>query len=439
MADRKADSVPRKSNPLTAAQIKQLKPKHATRPTAYPVGGVPGLHVQITPSGARSWFLRATVAGKRREIGLGGCDDVRLGDALEAAREARTMIRNGIDTIQKRREQKKIWCDQQLFLTTFVTALYEYLPIKQAELSSEKYRKQWVAPVEKYALPIIGSKSVSEVTPADVLKVLQPIWHTKTATARKLRQKLQDIFDYCKAAGYMDGENPAKNEGKLGKQLPAASKILGEEHHPALQQKDIQRFWQALEQRSGMGAEALRFQLLTATRPGAVRFMTWDELDLDSGVWTVQPGRQASKIKKRDTSKRVALSQEAIEIIKRIEPLRGSPYVFWAPRGGALSDATLSALMKKMHAADVKKGNAGFLDIETGEIAVPHGNRSSFKVWTTEVEGYEWQLSEAALWHKLGASQEIAYARSDMLDRRRIMMGAWARFVTGRTPAALPA
>ena len=431
--------MPRKSTPLTAGQIKQLKPKHAKRPTAYPVGGVPGLHVQITPSGARSWFLRATVAGKRREIGLGSCDDVRLGEALDAAREARSMIRNGVDPVKVRREEKIAMFQQQLFDTTFGTAYLEYLPIIQAELGSEKYRTQWASSIEKYAIKIIGSTPVSAITPDDILKVLKPIWHAKTPTANKLRQKLEKIFDYCKAVGYLKGENPAKKEGKINMQLPAANKISDEDHQPALQQKDIQRFWQALEQRGGMGAEALRFQMLTATRPGAVRYMTWDELDLASGIWTVQPGRQASKILKRDTAKRVALSPEAIEIIKRIEPLHGSPYVFWAPRGGELSDAIMAKLMRTIHQAAVKKGEAGFVDIETGETAVPHGNRSSFKAWATEVEGYEWQLSEAALWHKLGASQEIAYARSDMLERRRIMMGAWARFVTGKTPAALPA
>ena len=431
--------MPRKSKPLTAGQIKQLKPKHAKRPTAYPVGGVSGLHVQVTPSGARSWFLRATVAGKRREIGLGSCDDVRLGEALEAARDARSMIRNGVDPVELRRQQKRAVFQQQLFNKTFGTAYLEYLPIIQAELGSEKYRTQWASSIEKYAIKDIGSKPVSEITPDDILKVLQPIWQTKTPTANKLRQKLEKIFDYCKAVGYLEGENPAKKEGKLNMQLPAAKKINDEKHHPALQQKDIQRFWQALEQRSGMGAEALRFQLLTATRPGAVRFMTWEELDLDAAIWTVQPGRQASKIKKRETAKRVALSREAMKILRNIERVHGTSYVFWAPRRGALSDATLSVLMKKMHAADLKKGNAGFLDIETGEIAVPHGNRSSFKVWTTEVEGYEWQLSEAALWHKLGASQEIAYARSDMLERRRAMMDEWARFVTGNKSAALSA
>jgi integrase len=431
--------MPRKSNPLTAGQIKQLKPTHAKRPTVYQVGGVDGLHIQVTPNGAKSWFLRATVAGKRREIGLGPYPELLLGDALDAAREARQMIRDGIDPVERRRERKQALYEQQLFHKTFVQILDEFLAKKLPELSSEKNKKQWASPIKRYALPVIGSKIGKEISGKDIYDILAPIWTKKAPTAKKLKQKLMEVFEYADAKGYLKIGNRAAFELKIKNELPKMSSVLDEKHQPALQQKDIQRFWAALQKREGMGAEALRFQMMTATRPGGVRFMTWDELDLENKLWTVQPGRQAAKINKREAAKKVPLSDEAVAILKRIHPLHGSPYVFWAPMGGALSDGTMAQLMKKMHAADVKAGGEGYLDAQTGKIAVPHGNRSSFTVWATETGHYEWQLAMAAIWHKMGTAHDLAYQRSDLVERRREMMTEWSRFVTDKQAAALPA
>ena len=177
---------------------------------------------------------------------------------------------------------------------------------------------------------------------------------------------------------------------------------------------------------------ALKFQTMTATRAGAIRFMTWDEVDFENRVWTVQPGRQSSKIPRRDDPKRVPLTEEMVSLLKGLPRQGGNDLVFWAPRGGALSDATLGKLMRVIHEADVRAGGDGYVDAKTGEIAVPHGNRSAFKVWTSEQAGFDWNLSEAALWHKLGNKVERAYARTDMLDRRRVMMAAWGRFLRGQ-------
>ena len=431
--------MPRKKEPLTAGQIKNLQSKYPNRPTAYAVGGVDGLHVQVTPSGAKSWFVRVTIGGKRREVGLGGLTEVRLGEAMEAARKVHQMIRDGLDPVEHRRAAKQAFYQQQLFNKTFVQILGEFMEKKLPELSSEKNRKQWDSTIKRYALPVIGNKTGGQITENDIYAILSPIWVSKAPTAKKLKQKLMEVFEFADAKGYLKLNNRAAFELKIKTQLPKMSSIIDEQHHPALQEKDVARFWRALEKRGGMGAEALRFQILTATRPGAVRFATWDEFDLENKMWTVQPGRQASKIGKREAAKRVPLSDEAVAILKRIEPLHGSTFVFWAPRGGALSDATLSKVMKVIHAADVKAGGEGFVDARTREVAVPHGNRSTFTVWATETEHYEWQLAMAAIWHKMGTAHDLAYARSDLVDRRREMMNAWGRVVTGKSEAALSA
>jgi integrase len=304
-------------------------------------------------------------------------------------------------------------------------------PVKAAELTGSKYRDQWRNSLDSYAIPILGKMPVQDIQLQDILLVLEPIWHTKTVTADKLRRKLAEVLDYVTVKGHRTGPNPARWQGNLSMVLAAPASASGEENHPALQLKDLRRFWAALSTRAGMGPQALKFQSMTETRPGAVRFMAWSEVDLKARLWTVQAGRQSSKIPRRDVPKRVPLTEDMIVLLESLPRQASSDLVFWAPRGGALSDATLAKLLRTIHEADLKAGGAGFVDAKTGEVAVPHVTRSSFKVWATEHTRYDWNLSEAALWHKLGSKVEQAYARSDMVEKRREMMSDWASFLTG--------
>ena len=426
--------MPKRAKELTQTQINNLQPKYDNKPTVYAVGGVSGLYWQITPSGkGRSWLLRAKVNGKRRDIGLGPYPEISLGAAKDAAREARRMIRDGVDPVEKRASDKQKWYEQNLFETTFGDALNEFLPIVEAELSSEKYRKQWAASVREYAIPVIGSKPVNDITSDDVLAVLKPIWIEKLPTAKKLQQKLKRIFDYCKASGYCKGDNPADWQGNLKFRLSAPAETNASGNHPALQERDAPRFWQALKNRNGMGADALRFQMLTATRSGAVRFASWDEFDLDERIWTVQPGRDQAKTKDWRDVKRVPLTDEMVEILNALPRRKGSEFVFWAPSGGPLSDATLAKVMRTIHEADVKAGGKGYVDARSGKCAVPHGTRSTFKGWVKDRTNFETDLVEAALWHELDPKYGMAYTRTDMLDRRRDMMSRWARFLSGHS------
>lgn len=312
---------------------------------------------------------------------------------------------------------------------SFAAAVDQFLPVKAAELSEGKYRDQWRASIDRYVTPVLGQMSVSEVTLHDVLRVLEPIWVTKTATAEKLRRKINEVLDFATIKGHRNGPNPARWDGNLSLALPAPSSMGKDENYPALQLRDAPRFWNSLSERSGMGAAALRFQTLTATRPGAVRFMTWREVDMEQRVWTVQPSRMMAKIGRHDAAKRVPLTDATLELLKALPRSAEQELVFWAPRGGAMSDATMAKLMLTIHDADVRKGGPGFRDAKTGEVAVPHGTRSLFKVWASELTGYDWNLSEAALWHRLGSKVEQAYARTDMLEKRRQMMADWESFL----------
>lgn len=422
--------MPRRAKELTPIEVKRLgEGVHA-------VGGVPGLYIQITSGAGKSWLLRTIVGTKRREIGLGSYPEVGLGAARSAAAEMREKIRRGIDPVEQRKAARAEVIAAQRRGLSFSAAVDLFEPVKAIELSEGKYRDHWRDSLDKYAVPVLGSMLVQDITLQDILLVLEPIWVSKHTTADKLRRKINEVLDFCTVKGHRTGPNPARWEGNLSHVLGAKAGSVSDDHFPALQLQDLPRFWAALSARNGMGAAALRFQTLTATRAGAVRFMTWGEVDLHAKLWTVQPGRQASKIKVKDDPGRVPLTDEMIKLLQNLPRQADNDLVFWAPRGGALSDAVMGKLIRTLHDADVKAGNKGFVDAKSKEVAVPHGTRSSFKNWSVEKTAYEWQLSEAALWHRLGGKVEVSYARSDMIEKRRHMMEDWGRFVMGM-PAAV--
>ena len=190
-----------------------------------------------------------------------------------------------------------------------------------------------------------------------------------------------------------------------------------------------------MRKREGMGARALEFQALTATRSGAIRFATWDEFDLQNRIWTIQPGRKSSKIPASGKAHRTPLTAGMIELLKALPRLKGSDFVFWAPRGGALSDATLGKVMRVIHAADVKAGGKGYLDAVTKQPGVPHGLRSTFRTWVAERTRFDGDMAEIALAHKVGTKVQRSYDRSDQVEKRRRMMAVWQDFLNGALAA----
>jgi integrase len=281
------------------------------------------------------------------------------------------------------------------------------------------------------AFPAIGKIAVADIALQDVLRVLEPIWSDKTETASKLRQKIEGTLSWATVKGYRSGDNPAAWRGNLKHVLAAPNKVAPTENYPSLQLDDAARWWEALQAREGMGAAALAFQAMTATRSGAVRYATWDEVDLERGLWTIQPGRQSSKIPHGDDARTVPLTPAMIAHLKGLPRLKGCNYVFWAPRGGALSDATIAKAMRALHDADVDAGGEGFVDVRSGEAAVPHGLRASFRTWVSERTTFDGDLAEVALFHKIGNKTTQSYNRADMIEKRRRMMVAWGEFLAG--------
>lgn len=244
-----------------------------------------------------------------------------------------------------------------------------------------------------YAVPVIGPKRVSDITRQDVLRVLEPIWEEKTETASRLRGRIEQILSWATVAGYRTGDNPARWAGNLSELLPKPGKIAKKESQPALALNDVARWWADLQTREGMAAQALQFLMLTAARSGEIRGMTWEEVDLEARLWTVPAPRMKTK-----RIHRVPLTDEAVEILRNLPRLEGSPYVFFAPRGGMLSDDDVSDVMRKMQEAEVKRlaeedrkagrippeGPRGYIDPRSKRPAVPHGLHSSFRDWVAE-------------------------------------------------------
>lgn len=391
----------RKTVELGALEVKRL-----TEPGYHFVGGVAGLALVVQPTGGRSWILRVVVGSKRRDIGLGGYPAVTLAKAKEQAAALREKIKAGIDPVEERKQAASALKAAQASSLTFEQAALAYVDSHKAGWRNEKHVQQWTNTLSTYAYPHIGDMLVRDIELPHILSVLEPIWKTKTETASRLRGRIESILDWATVRGQRDGMNPARWKGHLDKILPKPSKVARVDHHDALDVAEVGAFMAQLRQHQGNGARALEFAILTAARSGEVRGATWDEIDLESKVWVI-PGVRMKAGKEH----RVPLSAPAIRILKDLPRIAGTNLVFPAPRGGTLSDMTLSAVVRRMEAP-----------------CVPHGFRSTFRDWVSERTSYPGDMAEMALAHTIGSKVEAAYRRGDMFEKRRRMMEDWAAF-----------
>ena len=413
--------MPKKVAELSAKEVRDLKHRGRGLNITYPVGGVAGLLMQITPTGARSWVLRTMVGSKRREIGLGGFPDVTLAQARERAREAKEAIRQGIDPIEQRRAARAALTAQQARGLNFAGAMEAYLKIKLTEFNNDKHRKQWRASLDAYAVPRLGPMLVSEITVHELARTLEPIWLTKTETASRLRGRIEAVMAWATVQGHREGDNPARWRGNLDAILPKPSKVSKVEHHPALALADVASWFADLRKRDGMATRALEFLTMTAARSGEIRGATWAEIDTIAALWTIPADRM-----KASKEHRVPLTPNAVALLKALPKMKGSDFVFPAARGGMLSDMALSACMKRINEAKI----GGYIDSRSGRPAVPHGIRSSFRDWVSEHTDYPRDMAEISLAHSVGSDVERAYRRGDQIEKRRAMMADWGQFIT---------
>jgi integrase len=398
--------MPKKAKELSPIEVRRLE-----KPGLHAVGGVAGLLLQVTPTGARSWILRVTVGARRRDLGLGGFPDVPLADARDKARAMRELIAQGIDPVQQKAAARAALMAAEAKVITFDECARRFMASKTKEFANPKHAAQWKTTLETYASPIIGKLPVDRIELAHVVQVLEPIWSSKTETASRVRGRVESVLSWATVSGFRAGENPARWKGGLDIVLPKPTKISKVKHHAALPWQEVPAFMPELRKVGGMGARALEFVILTAARSGEARGATWGEIDLEAKLWTVPPERMKAK-----KPHRVPLNDDAMRLLAALPRLDGSDFVFTSARGGMLSDMTLSAALKRM-----------------GVDAVPHGFRSSFKDWARTSTRFPDEVSELALAHVSTDATRAAYARDELLPQRTKLMDAWGQYIN--TPA----
>ena len=380
---------------LSATRVKALK-----EPGRYSDGG--GLHVYISKAGGKSWVLRITIDGHRRDIGLGGFPAVSLAKAREKAVDNRAAVAEGRDPLAEKRAPA---------MPTFMETACAVHEANKPRWRNAKHIASWMQTLERHAMPTLGKMPIDRIGRVEVLRVLTPIWATRPETARRVRQRMRTVFRWAMAHGFME-TNPAGEA--IDGALPSMLKVKS--HFRALPYQEVGSALETVEasQASTPAKLCFRFLVLTAARSGEARGATWDEIDLQDQVWRIPSERM-----KAGMEHRVPLSRQVLDLLGEASALRDeSGLVFPSPlkRGSPMSDMTLTKILRSSGLA------------ERGTV---HGFRSSFKNWALEQTDAPWAVSEAALAHVLGNSTEQAYARSDLFERRRTLMQLWADYLTG--------
>jgi len=386
---------------LTALQVKAL-----TEPGRYSDGD--GLILKIGPTGGRSWILRVQVDGKRRDIGLGNARSVSLKEAREAAGDLRKQARAGLDPVAERRRQAVV-------IPTFREACKMVHEELGRSWKKGKHGDQWLTTLESYAWPKLGKLAVNEIEGPLIRDVLAEIWLTKPETARRVKQRIGTVLDWCYVKGLRSSEAPMRS---LSKGLPRQPRKDG--NFAAMAYEAVPQFLSDLHDRQmSVSRLALELLILTATRSGEVRGARWSEFDADLTVWTIPAARM-----KAGKAHAIPLSRQAADVVRQAR-------TFWL----AHSDLLFPGQGRRRLGADRKREEPVMSDMTLlqlvrgmGLSVTVHGFRSSFRDWVADKTGHPREVAEAALAHTLENKVEAAYRRTDFFDKRRALMQDWADY-----------
>ena len=366
-----------------------------------------GLYLVVDSSGARRWILRVVVKGQRgktgaplrTDFGLGGADIVTLNQARDRALEYRRMAKQGLNPRFNARQD----------IPTFEEVAQQVHIDRMPTWKNAKHGQQWINTLREYAFPKIGRMPVDSIDQPEVLMCLSPIWTDKHETARRLSQRIKVVLDVAKSKGFRSGENPV-TAIKDAQVLPKVS--YKPKHHKAMRWQDVPGFYADLASRRAMAAKALMFTCLTGSRTGEVLGMRWEEIDIEARLWTCPAERM-----KTGEEHRVPLTPEMLAILEPLQALK-SDYVFEGQkRHQPLSNMSMLMLLRRMQIDGV----------------TVHGFRSTFRDWASEAANAPREVAEMSLAHKVGSNVERAYARSDLLERRRELMERWSAFVADQS------
>lgn len=352
---------------------------------------------------SRTFVLRYSVGGKRRDKNLGSANDLTISEARAQAEKFRASLLDGVvpKTVKEELVEEFRVAEEPTFEEYALTTIEKIASVRLWR--NAKHKAQWFSTVRTYAVPIIGKKKLSEIGRKEVLSVLAPLWTTKNETASRLRGRLENIFSYAVSDGLMEF-NPALWRGNLDRDLPPPAKVQKVEHHEAMPLEELQKKISCFYPATNRTRQAILFTILTASRVGESVPARWDEIDWENKIWFVPPERRKDQ---KPYPHRVPLSDQAIELLKSIERKGEAIFCFDADNLG--SRYSLSHLLKRM----------------TGTSATMHGFRSTFRDWAAE-NGVPDVVAEKCLMHTTGNAVVQAYQRSDLLEQRRSVMQAWA-------------
>lgn len=384
---------------LTAAKAKSL-----SKPGMHSDGD--GLYLNVTRTGSRSWVFRYSLDGRRRDLGMGAFPAISLARARNLAAGHRMAIAEGRDPLAEKQAAKR-----KAEVPTFREAAESTFEANKPRWRNGKHTVSWWQTLERHAFPVLGDMPVDRIGREHVLEVLSPIWGVRMETARRVRQRVRTILRWCMAHGYV--EHNVAGEAIDGA-LPPMPKVKN--HLRALPYAEVADALATVEaSKASMASKlCLRFLVLTAARSGEARGAVWDEIDIDIREWRI-PGERM----KTGEPHRVPLSDAALAVLDQARPLSGSEgLVFPSPMkpGQPMSDMTLTKVLRSTGLA---------------ERATIHGFRSAFRDWAAECTSAPHAVMELSLAHSVGSSVEQAYARSDLIEKRRALMQAWADFVAG--------
>jgi integrase len=383
-----------------------------------------GLHLIVSDSGRRKWVLRYQMNGARHDMGLGSYPAVTSSEARIAAADARKLIAQNLDPLNARAASRKA----AKAIPTFQDIAQTVIAEAQRKSTNAKVRYQWERHLgSAYCEPLLA-RPVHEITTLDIVAILKPVWKTKPEVARKLYPAIRRVFEYARIRlrddhGVSMPDNPARWDDlkAIGFEPPAR---LSRGSHPSLPHERIRTFMTGLRTRNAIAARALEFLILTNVRTDAVLKARWDDFDLNQSLWTV-PVANLKDRKYRKEGFRVPLPPRAVEMVREMGSIKTSDYVF--PGQGPmkpLSNMALLTLLKRMNSVTAEK----WVDVADGRPITTHGFRATFRTWAEEVTGFPRAVIEEAMGHQVGNQVERAYRRTDVLEKRRELMAAWAKY-----------
>jgi integrase len=412
----------------TTTMVTQRKTDRVKEPGRYRDGGVKGLYLKVTDTGAKSWMLRYERHGKEHFMGLGSASEFKLKEARERARAARQLLADGIDPLADRQAKQAAAKLAEARKITFRQASQRYFDQNEKRWTNATHRDAFLTTLNTYAFPVLGDMDVSAISVADVLRCLEPQWNDRAVTLDRVRGRIENVLDSCKARSERVGDNPASWD-VIGKVLSAPRKVAPIQHHAAVPYKQINQFMADLRRIDSVAARALEFLILTAVRSSEVTGATWGEFDLDAvridfktkksvpdPAWSIPAHRMKTR-----RPHRVPLSPAAVGLLRKLprEAGSGNTRVFIGHRSGTLSKMSMIYVMQALGQKNV---------------STIHGFRSCFRDWAGETTPFAHDICEAALAHVRGDQSVVAYARGDLFDKRRALMHSWAEYCA--TPPA---